>query len=146
MILPTIYLCSMHGMKEIFHIWKQQSNCEATLGGVPLRLRILVSPEEQQKGFMFEPEPDDGFGLFFIYPHPKESGFWMRNVPFDLDLIPLDEDMRVMGVRRLLANDERTCKIRRPCRYVLELASGWCERNGIKIGDKLIIDAGYDER
>ena len=88
---------------------------------------------------MFEPEPDDGFGLFFVYPEPRELGFWMRNVPFDLDLIPLDEDMRVLGVQRLIADDERTCKIKRPCRYVLELASGWCERNGISKGCRLEI-------
>jgi uncharacterized membrane protein (UPF0127 family) len=133
-------------MRDIFRIWNQRSNCEASLGGVPLRLRVLVSPEEQQKGFMFEPEPDDGFGLFFVYPEPRELGFWMQNVPFDLDLIPLDEDMRVMGVHRLIADDERTCKIKRPCRYVLELAAGWCERNGIGRGARLEINEQYDEQ
>jgi len=129
----------MQSMKDIFRIWNQASNCEATLGGIPLRLRVLTEPEEQQKGFMFEPEPDDGFGLFFVYPEPRELGFWMRNVPFDLDLIALDEDMRVLGVHRLKADDERTCKIKRPCRYVLELAGGWCERNRINRGTKLEI-------
>lgn len=130
----------MNTMRDIFSIWKQQSNCEATLGNMPLRLKTLSTPEEQEKGFMFEPEPDDGFGLFFVYPKPKELSFWMRNVPFDLDLIPLDEDMRVLGFHRLIANDERTCKIKRPCRYVLELAGGWCERNGVGIGTKLDIN------
>ena len=130
----------MQTMRDIFSIWKQQANCEATLGGISLRLRVLTSPEEQQKGFMFEPEPDDGFGLFFVYPEPRELGFWMRNVPFDLDLIPLDEDMRVLGVQRLIADDERTCKIKRPCRYVLELANGCCERNGVGVGAKLHIN------
>lgn len=130
----------MQTMRDIFSIWKQRSNCEATLGGIPLRLRMLTTPEEQEKGFMFEPEPDDGFGLFFVYPEPKALGFWMRNVPFDLDLVPLDEDMRVLGVHHLLADDERTCKIKRPCRYVLELANGWCERNGVVVGAKLHIN------
>jgi len=127
-------------MKDIFRIWNQQSNCKATLGGIPLRLRVLTEPEEQQKGFMFEPEPDDGFGLFFVYPEPRELGFWMRNVSFDLDLIALDEDMRVLGIHKLIADDERTCKIKRPCRYVLELAGGWCKRNGVGSGDKLVIN------
>jgi uncharacterized membrane protein (UPF0127 family) len=127
----------MQTMRDIYSIWKQRSNCEATLGGIPLRLRMLTTPEEQEKGFMFEPEPDDGFGFFFVYPEPKELGFWMRNVPFDLDLVPLDEDMRVLGVHHLLAYDERTCKIKRPCRYVLELRAGWCERNSVVRGSKL---------
>ena len=56
----------MQTMRDIYSIWKQRSNCEATLGGIPLRLRMLTTPEEQEKGFMFEPEPDDGFGLFFV--------------------------------------------------------------------------------
>jgi len=132
-------------MRDIYSKWKQQSNCEATLGGIPLRLRMLTTPEEQEKGFMFEPEPDDGFGLLFVYPEPKSLGFWMRNVPFDLDLVPLDADMRVMGVRRLIAHDERTCRIKRPCRYVLELPVGWCERNGADIGTQLEFNEQYDE-
>ena len=136
----------MHTMRDIYSIWKQRSNCEATLGGIPLRLRMLTTPEEQEKGFMFEPEPDDGFGLFFVYKEPRELGFWMKNVPFDLDLVPLDEKGHIVGIRRLIADDERTCKIKRPCRYVLELRAGWCERNGVGIGDKLRINAQCDEQ
>lgn len=127
----------MQTMRDIYSIWKQRSNCEATLGGIPLRLRMLTTPEEQEKGFMFEPEPDDGFGLFFVYPEPRELGFWMRNVPYDLDLVPLSDGGRVLGIHRLLANDERTCKIKLPCRYVLELKAGWCESNGIASGSKI---------
>jgi hypothetical protein len=127
----------MKTMQEIFAKLRRLDNRKAHLNGIPLELRLLSTPEEQAKGFMYEPEPDDGFGLLFIYPEPRALGFWMRNVPFELDLVPLDEDMRVMGVKRLLAYDERTCKIKRPCRYVLELRAGWCERNNIEPGAQL---------
>jgi uncharacterized membrane protein (UPF0127 family) len=125
-------------MKEIIHKWRRYANnVSARLAGQPLDLRVLNTSAEREKGFMFEPEPHDGFGLLFIYNEPRELGFWMRNVAFDLDLVPLDSNMKIMGVHRLRAHDERICRINRPCRYVLELSAGWCERNGAYKGDQL---------
>lgn len=124
-------------MQEIVHKWRKYDTRKATLNGASLQLRVLTTPVEHEKGFMFEPEPDDGFGLFFVYPEPRKLGFWMQNVSFDLDLVPLDEAGRVLGAHRLIAYDERTCRIKHPCRYVLELRAGWCERHGVKNGCKL---------
>lgn len=128
----------MRTMQEIFQKWRSFTNsCNAILNNKALRLRILRSREEHEKGFMFEPEPDDGFGLFFVYERPERLGFWMRNVPYDLDLVGLDSDLRVQEIRKLIANDERTVTLNKPSQHVLELRSGWCARNGIRPGIKL---------
>ncbi len=86
---------------------------------------------------MNEPEPEEDYGKLFIYPGPMKLGFWMHNVPYDLELIALDTDMRVMEIHNLLANDEETVYINHPCMYVIELRSGWSERNELEIGCKL---------
>lgn len=128
----------MRTMQEIFNRWRTYTNsCEAELAGKHLRLRVLNTPEQHQKGFMFEPEPHDGFGLLFVYEQEQPLSFWMRNVPYDLDLIGLDNDLRVKEVHRLIANDERTVSFSRPCRYALELKRGWCAKNGVIPGTKL---------
>ncbi len=128
----------MRTMQEIFSKWRKFTNsCNAEFNGKTLNLRILRTPAEHEKGFMFEPEPDDGFGLYFLYPEPRRLGFWMRNVPYDLDLVGLDSDLRVIEIRRLIANDERTVMLNRPCQHVLELKRGWCARNGITPGVRL---------
>lgn len=133
-------------MRDIFRIWRKfTNNVNASIGGVPVELRILDNPADREKGFMFEPEPDDGFGLFFVHPKARSLGFWMRNVPFDLDLVILDDDMRIKEILQLKANDESTI-LTSPTRYAIELASGWCERNGVGRGDRLDINERYDEQ
>ena len=132
-------------MKEIMHKWRRYANnVSARFAGQPLDLRVLNTPAEREKGFMFEPEPHDGFGLLFVHSEARTLGFWMRNVPFDLDLVALDEDMRVVEILPLLADDETTVATTFPCRYAIELAGGWCERNGVCKGDQLELNEQYD--
>jgi len=77
----------MHTMQEIFRRWRRYTgDVKATLGGHVLNLKILESPREHQTGFMGKPEPDTTFGLYFLYPSSAVRGFWMKNVPFDLDI------------------------------------------------------------
>ena len=122
-------------MKEIFENWRGfTESLGGVLGDVELNLKVLTTPEAQAKGFMNAPEPTDSFGLLFKYPEPSGLGFWMKNVSFDLDLLAFDDDRRLFQVIRLKANDPTIRKISKPCRYVLELKSGWCKRNNIKLG------------
>ncbi len=128
----------MKTMKEIFSTWRRfNGQRTGTLDGVELDFHILTTPEEHSEGFMNKPEPHDGFGLFFLYPEEKQLSFWMRNVPYDLDLVALDQELNVMEMIRLKANDETSIQISHPCRYVIELRAGWCEDYGIKLGSKL---------
>lgn len=89
---------------------------------------------------MFKPEPENGFGLLFVYKTIKPLSFWMRNVPYDLDLIALDRALCVKKVYSLRANEEEAVKVFAGCQYALEMRSGWCRANGILIGDKLEVN------
>jgi len=88
---------------------------------------------------MFKPEPKDTEGLWFKYSQPSLQGFWMKNVPFDLDLVALNSQLQVVEVLRLKANDETSVVIRYPTANVLELRSGSCLKHGIRPGSKMMI-------
>ncbi len=46
-----------------------ESVTEAVLGDVPIRIKVLRTAEAQAMGFMNQPEPENGSGLFlFITP------------------------------------------------------------------------------
>lgn len=129
----------MKTMQEIFARWREFADraVDASLEGVPLRLRVLSTPEEHREGFMGKPEPSSNEGLWFKYPEPRVLGFWMKNVPYDLDLVGLDDEHRVVQIIRLRANDEETKTFRVPCRHALELRAGTCSKNGIGLGSVL---------
>ena len=133
----------MKTMKEIFSNWRRfNGQRTGTLDGVEIYFHVLTTPEEQSEGFMNKPEPHDGFGLFFLYPEERQLSFWMKNVPYDLDLVALDKDLRVMEIIHLKANDETSIGITNPCQYVIELRGGWCEDYGINFGKKFIFNEG----
>lgn len=131
----------MDTMQEIFRRWRRYTgDVKATLGGHVLNLKILESPREHQSGFMGKPEPDTTFGLYFLYPTSAVRGFWMKNVPFDLDLLGFDDKMRLFEVIHLKAGDETERRLSKPCRHVLELRRGFCASHGITPGMVLEID------
>lgn len=131
----------MRPVEQIYSKWRNFTEAtEASLGGIPIRIKILRSPEEQAEGFMFKPEPENGYGLFFVYNAPRPLSFWMRNVGYDLDLIALDGALCVRKVYTLRANEEESVEIEGGGQYALEMRSGWCRANGILIGDKLKVE------
>jgi uncharacterized membrane protein (UPF0127 family) len=131
----------MRATERIFSKWRNFSEAtEASLGGISIRIKILRTPEEQAEGFMFKPEPEDGYGLFFVYKTPRPLSFWMRNVPYGLDLIALDDALCVKRLYTLRANEERSVEIEGGGRYALEMRTGWCRANGILVGDKLKVN------
>ena len=54
--------------------------------GQSLDAEIADSPEERQKGLMFRSRIDEGRGMIFLFPFPQVLSFWMKNVPFDIDI------------------------------------------------------------
>lgn len=137
----------MNIMTEIMGNWRKfllgGDTTAAKLGGHPITLKVLRSPGDQREGFMNKPEPDDSFGLLFLYSEPRILGFWMKNVPFDLDLIGLNDGMQVTEIIRLRANDESTKVLSSPCTQVLELKAGWCDRHGVDPGDILELPSTF---
>lgn len=86
---------------------------------------------------MHKPEPKEDEGLWFKYPRPQRVGFWMKNVPYDLDVIVLDGNMRVIEILTLKANDETSRFVSNLCHHALELKAG--SRNHISLGDIVVV-------
>ena len=111
---------------------------EVSINGNPLKLKLLLSEEERVKGFMFAKEPKGNFGLMFPFPRQETHSFWMKNVPFDLDVIGLSETLDVVHLGTLKANVETSHSIP-DSRYVIEVRSGWIQETSIQIGDFVLM-------
>lgn len=107
------------------------------------KVKVLRTREEQAEGFQNKPEPDDGFGLYFVYGAPETLGFWMKDVPYNLELLAFDEDGRLFQVIHLKANDSTIKMIVKPCSHVVEVREGTVEHYGIILGDILYVDGEW---
>ena len=83
-------------------------------------------------------------GLFFYYEKMGPMAFWMPNTFFDLDIIFIDKDLKIVAVEENVKHFEKkgppeaipTTK-QHHAQYVLELRAGQAKKFGIRPGKQL---------
>lgn len=105
------------------------------LGGQEYDIFIAKSESSKKQGLQhFKSLPKDEGMLFVINESsPVETNFHMHNVPFPLDMIFLDDEFKVIDVKRGNPEDD---SIEGIASYVLEVNAD----SGIKIGDEADLD------
>jgi uncharacterized membrane protein (UPF0127 family) len=80
----------------------------------------------------------EGTGMFFVMDTPKQYGFWMPDMHFAIDIIWMNEDMRVVDISHNVRPETypKTFHPITPALYVLEVSAGYAEKMGIQKGSK----------
>jgi uncharacterized protein len=81
-------------------------------------------------------------GMLFSFSAEEDHIFWMKDTYLSLDLIYLDSDYKVVGFvenSSPLSTDQFSAGT--PSRYVVEVNAGWVEKEGLQLGDYLIIES-----
>jgi uncharacterized protein len=102
--------------------------------GRTLRLQVEVvrTPEDRARGLMYRRELPSHQGMLFIFDHQEVQSFWMQNTYIPLDMIFIDEAMKIVGVihnAEPLTTTSRSVGL--PSRYVLEVNGGFAKINSI---------------
>lgn len=90
---------------------------------------------KRARGLMFRRSVPEGYGLVFEFPRERTVTLHMVFVPFPIDAVFLDEESRVVAVRRLrpwLGYASETAAT------VVELPAGAAD--GVDKGDRLVIE------
>ena len=104
------------------------------------RCIIADRPLARLRGLLGRRELPAGEGLL-LRPSPSIHTWFMR---FPIDVLFLDRDLRVLGVRREL----RPWRMgwQKGARAVLELAAGEAQRRSIRAGQQLVLEGANDGR
>jgi uncharacterized membrane protein (UPF0127 family) len=107
-----------------------------TLGKVRVKAEVVGTPEKLYLGLGRRPELAEGRGMLFIMPSREVQDFCMRDMRFALDFIWLAPG-RVAGLTLNVSPlDQEACyRSPEPVAFVLEVPAGFCERQGIRVGD-----------
>lgn len=109
--------------------------------GSAVHLEIAADDPTRTQGLMFRDRVPEGTGMLFIFAHPDEFPFWMKNTLVPLDMIWIDEQNRVVHVEANVP----PCKAD-PCpsypphaiaKYVLELGGGQAAKHRVVNGSTL---------
>jgi len=102
--------------------------------GFTVAAELALTPEDQARGLMFRETLPEGRGMLFVFSDPGVKSFWMKNTLVDLDMVFLDDKMKVLRVFHRVPRsraDQPESEVARavaPASVVLELPAG-CARS-----------------
>jgi len=115
-------------------IYKEQSDSVI----VKYNIEIAESDYETQTGLMYRESMELDQGMFFIFPDVLYHSFYMKNTKIPLDLIFIDEELRIASYKEnAQPMDETGLSSEVPVQYVLELNAGQRKQYSLEVGDRI---------
>lgn len=132
-----------------------------TIAGKVFRLEVAADEAAQDKGLGGRTHLAPDSGMIFVFPEPLWHEFVMRDCVIPLDLLYVDDNGRIISMHAMLPEPPRTPAERAdhpaedfaytarltpypsgaPCPFVIEIAGGSIEALGVKVGDRVTMDA-----
>lgn len=101
-------------------------------------IELAEASEERRIGMMFRTSMEENQGMFFIFPYETRQSFWMKNTILPLDMIFINSSNEIVTIHKnTTPYAETQYPSTRSAQYVLEMNAGYCDRVGIKEGDKI---------
>lgn len=108
------------------------------VGKTPLRVEVVDTLEQQERGLMFRQSLPENEGMLFVYREPQEMSFWMRNTFIPLDIAFVGADGIILNIHQARPLDDSVLyRSAGSAKYVIETNQGWFSRRGIRPGDKV---------
>ena len=112
--------------------------------GTVIHAEVASTPAEQSRGLQFRDELAPDRGMIFHFTDMRERPFWMYHTRIPLDVLWIDGRGQVVEMSTNIPPCEseipRECPIyggKIPSKFVLELAAGQAEANGLRLGDRI---------
>lgn len=81
----TVQINGSLGAQQLQNVLDRQK-VEITLGGAPLTVEVVNTAESITQGLSGRTEIGAD-GMLFVFPNTVETGFWMKEMRFDLDIV-----------------------------------------------------------
>jgi len=98
---------------------------------------VARTPDERSTGLMFRQALGTNEGMLFVFEHPDQQCFWMKNTLIPLSVAFVADDGAIVNIEHMKPQTLDSHCSTKPVRYVLEMSDGWFAKRGIKPGAKL---------
>ncbi|MBW2146918.1 MAG: DUF192 domain-containing protein [Deltaproteobacteria bacterium] len=106
-----------------------------------VRAEVADTTDSRRRGLMFRRHLASDRGMLFVFPHASRQKMWMKNTFVPLDLIFINEKLRIVGVvENARPHSTAVLEVPAPSRYVVEVNAFFCRRFGIREGDRVVIE------
>lgn len=103
-------------------------------------LELAKTPTQQELGLSHRPCMPEKSAMLFLFPVDDKFGIWMKEMRFNIDVVWLDKDKKIVTIEKNMKPESYPNKIYYPAsdsRYVLEFNDGQVEKLGLKLGQTL---------
>ena len=108
------------------------------IAGQNIKVELALTPEDRAQGLSDRSELLGNEGILFVFDYPGKYPFWMKDMNFAIDIIWIGDDMHVVYIKKYARPEEypNTYVPNKDAKYVLEVVSGFSEKNNLRLGDK----------
>jgi uncharacterized protein len=108
------------------------------VGGKTLRVQVVVTLQEMQRGLMGRKDLGADEGMIFVYPLPQQMNFWMKDTPTALDIGFFTSAGTLGEVYQMYPYDETPVTSKeQDYTLALEMNKGWFAKNGLERGARI---------
>ena len=105
---------------------------------VSMDIEIAETGYETETGLMYRKSMGDNQGMLFIFPDIRQHFFHMKNTEFGLDIIFLDENLKIASFQENAKPfDEKLLPSQVPVKYALEINAGLSKKWLLEVGDSV---------
>jgi uncharacterized membrane protein (UPF0127 family) len=140
LLLRGLLLCAGLGLSACGAL---ASGPSVELKGQHFDVELAADDASRERGLMFRDEMPADHGMLFLFEHPMQLQFWMKNCRMPLDILYFDEKYKLVSVQQRVPpcrNGGDSCPTYPSggrAQYVLELNAGMADKLGVKPGDEL---------
>lgn len=121
---------------------------EIFVSNAKLNVEIADTSEKMTLGLSGRKTLGENNGMLFLYNEPGTYSIWMKDMKFSIDIIWIGENGKIVDLTKSVTPETypKTFSSKEPVKYVVEVNSGWCDKNNIKIGDLAVILYEYETK
>jgi uncharacterized membrane protein (UPF0127 family) len=131
---PTIYALAQGFWENSFY-----DSRVIIVGDTAIRVKVLDTLEERQKGLSNTESLEPDHGMLFIFDKEDDHGIWMKDMNYPIDIIWLDRFGKIVYFEKNISPDTfpDVFKSGKQTAYVIEVNAGFIDKNNIKLGDSI---------
>ena len=107
-------------------------------GVTRVSVELSTTLDSWAKGLMDRQSLPENHGMLFVFPDERETKMWMKDTKMSLDMVFMNKDYTIIDLKENFQTCTDTCNIytaQGKPQYVLEVNTGFINKNGIKVGD-----------
>ena len=142
LILIIFFIVGFFLIKNAFdypRTWSAENIKYVNIGGSKVKVELALTSQAQELGLSGRAELAEDEGMLFVFSVPDKYYFWMKDMNFAIDMIWISEDLKIIYIKKDARPElyPETYGPEENAKYILEVNSGFSDKNNLKVGDKI---------